>query len=421
MGSMNAAELTFSIHTLGCRANQTDSDRLVEILSGAGMLQVPFGQPATVQIVNSCTVTREADRKSAQMVRRAERLGGTVVATGCGVATRGGLKGGGAVLRLPPENREKILDLLGVQGCPSGSRLESSLSRRTRALLRIQDGCDQFCTFCIVPYVRGRSRSIAVPQLVLQAQNLAAEGYCEIVLTGIHLSAWGADFENPLGLDHLLQSLIDQVPLVRFRLSSVEPDLFPSTIFELMRRYPQRLCPHLHLVIQHASDKILERMHRGYDLAHYHRLVDEFIHTVPLACLTTDVMVGFPGETDEDFAILMKYLRRTPFYHLHVFPYSVRPGTAAARFVDQVDATVKNRRRDLLLQLNERKRRAFQCSMRGKTLSVLVEELSPQAGWVVGRAQNFVQVQVRGGPARLGHTIAVEVSRNRGQFCVGVG
>jgi threonylcarbamoyladenosine tRNA methylthiotransferase MtaB len=415
---------TFSIHTLGCRANQSDSERLAEILIGAGFNEVPFGQKATCQIVNSCTVTREADRKSAQMVRRAERLGGTVVATGCGVATRGGLKGGGSVLRLPPDQRDNILQLLGVEQCPSSIALEGLINKqkRTRALLRVQDGCDQFCTFCIVPYVRGRSRSYELDTVVEQAQQLAAQGFQEIVLTGIHLSAWGQDFEGHLRLNHLLESLIEHVPHVAFRLGSVEPDLFPVEIFELMQRYPNRLCPHLHLVIQHASDAILERMHRGYSLSHYRDLVDQFLASVPLACLTTDVMVGFPGETDTDFEILIQYLRSTPYYHMHIFPYSIRPGTAASKFSDQVGPEIKNARRDLLLKLAEKKRREVLRGLVGQRVSVLVEETStsPARGWVQGRAHNFVAVKLRGGPAMVGTRVEVEIMRFSGEFCMGV-
>lgn len=413
---------TYSIHTLGCRANQSDSERLAEILVGAGFSEVPFGQPATCQIVNSCTVTREADRKSAQMVRRAERLGGTVVATGCGVAARGGLKGGGSVLRLPPDQRDDILKLLGVESCPSSLALEGGLlskQKRTRALLRIQDGCDQFCTFCIVPYVRGRSRSHSIETVVEQAKQLTLQGFQEIVLTGIHLSAWGQDFEGELRLNHLLEELLKAIPDVQLRLGSVEPDLFPVEVFDLMKAYPERLCPHLHLVIQHASDSILERMHRGYTLEHYRQLVDQFFGTVPLACLTTDVMVGFPGETDQDFKVLCNYIKSTPYYHLHVFPYSMRPGTAASKFSDQVSPEIKNGRRDILLKLGDKQRREVLRGLVGQQLTVLVEEECATRGWVQGRGHNFVAVKLRGGPAMLGTRCRVRITHFRGEFCFG--
>lgn len=190
---------TFSITTLGCRANQADSERLRAILESAGFEERPFGQQVDCAVVNTCTVTAEADRKSRQMLRRALRVipeGGQAVATGCAVAQRGGLKTlPGAALRLPPEKREEILSLLNVEACP-GREPETAVSTKTRALLKIQDGCDQFCTFCIVPYVRGRSKSVPAARVVEQAQEFEREGYQELVLTGIHLSIWGHDLEG---------------------------------------------------------------------------------------------------------------------------------------------------------------------------------------------------------------------------------
>lgn len=407
---------SFAVHTLGCRANQTDSERLREILLGAGFEEVEFHQSADVRIVNTCTVTSEADRKSAQFVRRGLRLGGKVVATGCAVAARGGLQGArlpGSVLRLPPGQSEGLLSLLGASACPSSELVDGEASQlRTRALLRIQDGCDQFCTFCIVPYVRGRSRSFPADQVVEEARRLERSGYREIVLTGIHLAVWGKE----LGLDlaDLLEQLLLATESVRFRLSSIEPDCFPPRIFELMAAHPQRVCPYLHLALQHASDRVLERMHRDYDQAHFTCLVEQFIR-IPGACLTSDVMVGFPGETEADFSELVRYVRRQPFFRLHVFPYSPRPGTAAAKFSDPVPPEVRNRRRDALLALSERKRVAYLRSQRGQERSVLVEGPGPRPGTMEGLTENYVPVLLRGGMALRGHLVRAELGRVSGQ------
>jgi threonylcarbamoyladenosine tRNA methylthiotransferase MtaB len=404
------------VHTLGCRANQSDSEQLAEILTGGGFQQVAVGTRADVQIVNTCTVTREADRKSAQMVRRAERLGGQVVATGCGVAARGGLKGVGAsTLRLPPDQREEILSILGAENCPSTANLEREglRQKRHRALLRIQEGCDQFCTFCIVPYVRGRARSYPFGKVLQEVLALQKTGYREIVLTGIHLSSYQVEEGDLAGL---LEFLIVSTQEVRFRLSSVEPDLFPRALFALMVAHPDRLCPYLHLVLQHASDAVLERMHRGYDLAHYDALVQEFFEVVAGACLTSDIMVGFPGETDEDFEALMGYVARTPYYHLHVFPYSMRPGTAAAKFSDQIAAPLKQARRDRLIALTAKKKREFQRRSLGQTRHVLVEECAPSRGWVQGTADNYMAVRLRGGAALIGQTVQVTLHRIRQEW-----
>lgn len=411
--------LTFSIHTLGCRANQADSEQLAQILSSAGFEEVAFGQPADCQIVNTCTVTREADRKSAQMVRRATRLGEQVVVTGCGAAQKGGAwqRVPSSALRLPPDQREQILERIGAQHCPSGERLERGWLRRdrARALLRIQEGCDQFCTFCIVPYVRGRARSQTREWVLEQVQELGAQ---EVVLSGIHLSAWGQ--ERSEDLSDLLEFLLSRTEGIRYRLSSVEPDLFPRRIFELMRLHPGRVCPHLHLVLQHASDSILERMHRGYNLAHYDALVQEFMALVPGACLTTDLMVGFPGETDQDFEMLMGYVRRTPFARIHVFPYSQRPGTSAARFPDQVAEAVSQTRRDRLLKLADRKRIAFLRQNLGQVREALVESESERPGWMKATSDNFLPLLLRGGPALRGKRLLCRLQRRWGEQIIAV-
>ncbi|MFN8608828.1 MAG: MiaB/RimO family radical SAM methylthiotransferase [Vulcanimicrobiota bacterium] len=405
---------SFSIHTLGCRANQADSEQLAQILMSAGFHEVAFGQPADCQIVNTCTVTREADRKSAQMVRRATRLGEQVVVTGCGAAQKGGAwqRVPSTALRLPPEQREQILDRIGARHCPSGENLERGWLRRdrARALLRIQEGCDQFCTFCIVPYVRGRARSQTREWVLHQVRELGAS---EVVLSGIHLSAWGRERDENLA--DLLEFLLAETRGVRYRLSSVEPDLFPERVFDLMA--DSRICPHLHLVLQHASERMLERMHRGYDLVHYDRLVSRLL-AIPGASLTTDVMVGFPGETDQDFKTLLNYVRRTPFARIHVFPYSARPGTAAARFADPVAPEVSQARRDRLLRLAQRKQVAFQRQNLGSVREALVESESDRPGWMKATSDNFLPLLLRGGPAMRGLRLRCRLQRRWGEQIV---
>ncbi len=401
---------TFSIHTLGCRANQADSERLTEILTGAGFEEVPFGQAADCQIVNTCTVTREADRKSGQMLRRALKLGPQVIATGCSVAARGGLSNRlpGAALKLPAGQHEQLLELLGAKGCPSTHYVHSN--KRGRTLLKVQDGCDQFCTFCIVPYVRGRARSFAIQEILNQARAQRAH---ELVLTGIHLSAWGR--EHGHDLTHLLEELLAHTT-ARIRLASVEPDLFPERIFELMKANP-RLCPHLHLVLQHASNRILERMHRGYTQEHYQGLVQSF-QEVPDFCLTTDVMVGFPGETHSDFEELYEFIKSTPFYRIHVFPYNPRPGTAAARFPDQVHPDLKNARRDRLLELAQKKRIQILQQHQGRRAEVLIES-EAEPGWLQGTTQGYLTVKLKGSRALLRTLATVTLTRRQGDVLIG--
>lgn len=411
---------TFSITTLGCRANQADSERLRAILESAGFEERPFGQQVDCAVVNTCTVTAEADRKSRQMLRRALRVipeGGQAVATGCAVAQRGGLKTlPGAALRLPPEKREEILSLLNVEACP-GREPETAVSTKTRALLKIQDGCDQFCTFCIVPYVRGRSKSVPAARVVEQAQEFEREGYQELVLTGIHLSIWGHDLEGEPDLSDLAEAILQGTNSIQVRISSVEPDRFPLRLIDLMAREP-RLCPYLHLVLQHASDSLLERMHRGYTLDVYSRIVDRLFDKVPLATLSSDIMIGFPGETDHDHRVLVKYLRSTPYHHLHVFPYSRRPGTAAARFSEQVGPELKKERRDQVLHLaNKLKIKSLKKMYGQRTTAIFEREWKP--GWYKGTTYNGMSVVAKAGPAVLNKRVPVEIVRRVGNDLVG--
>lgn len=415
-----SSQLSFSIATLGCRANQADSERLRAILEGAGMIERPFGESVDCAVVNTCTVTAEADRKSRQMLRRALRIlppDGKAVATGCAVADRGGLRAlPKTALRLPPDKRDQILELLGVEQCPGREAVEVG-SAKTRALLKVQDGCDQFCTFCIVPYVRGRSSSVPIEEVVRQAVNFEAQGFQEIVLTGIHLSIYGHDLEGGPTLATLVESILEATTSVQVRVSSVEPDRFPLELIDLMARN-DRVCPYLHLVLQHASDRLLERMHRGYTLAHYRSIVDYFFQRVPLATLSSDIMIGFPGEEEEDHRELLRFLRQTSYYHIHVFPYSSRPGTAASKFQPQVSTEVKKRRRDQVLSLAKKLKIRAQRWAYGKTLETIFEtEIRP--GWFKGTTVNGMSVISKAGPAILHRKAPVTITRRLGSDLVG--
>lgn len=410
---------TFSIATLGCRANQADSDRLRTILTGAGFEEKPFGEVVDCAVVNTCTVTAEADRKSRQFIRRALRQlpeESRVIATGCAVAKRGGLKKlPGTALRLPPDRRDEILEFLDVETCPG--RQAPAVSAKTRALLKVQDGCDQFCTFCIVPYVRGRSSSVPIDEVVKRAQEFEANGYQEIVLTGIHLSIWGHDLPGEPSLADLAEAIISGTESIGIRISSVEPDRFPLRLIDLMAREP-RLCPYLHLVLQHASDRLLDRMHRGYTLAIYAEIVDRFFEQVPLATLSSDIMIGFPGETEEDHAELVNYLSRTPYHHLHVFPYSSRPGTAASKFSGQIDPETKRVRRDEVLALAAVLKTQTMENMIGKTVDAIFEN-ETEPGWFKGTTHNGMNVVAKAGPAVLNHRVPVQIEGRSGDDLVG--
>ena len=402
---------TYTIITLGCRANQADSELIEELLLKAGLRRGEVNQAADIGIVNSCTVTQEADRKTGQMLRRLLAKCKVVVLTGCGAARKGGMAGRvpEGVVVVPPQEREDILKYLGLSiNLTNLPKTKSLFGRhRTRALLKVQEGCNHMCTFCIVPLVRGPLRSWQIEELLPKVNKLVDEGYREIVFTGTHLALWGR--REGKDLADLIEGLIENTSGVRFRISSIEPMSFPRRIFALMRSHPDRLCPHLHLVIQHASDKILRSMHRDYTLAEYESLATEFIKTVPGAVLTTDVLLGFPGETEEDIAILEDYLRRRPFYHLHIFPYSKRQGTVAASLPDQVEESVKKERVHRLMSLGEELAQGVYDSFKGQRRPILIERKSQKPGFMLGTADNFLSVEVPGDESLIGQIVMEEI------------
>ena len=400
---------SFSISTLGCRANQADSEHLSQLLRAAGLIELPAGEPVDCAVINTCTITAEADRKSLKLLRRRQKEAKLVIVTGCGVTERGGMEVPPGVHILLPGESGSILDILRREGLQVNPLRSLDVHQhRTRALVRVQDGCDHFCSYCIVPYVRGRIKSFDADNLTCQVQRLEDDGYKEIVLTGIHVAKWGHELTPPRDLSYLVRRFLEGTKAVRFRLSSIEPISFPQAIIELMREYPERLCPYLHLPIQHASDKILQRMRRRYTLAEYDGVVQAFL-SVPGACLTTDVMVGFPGETEEDMDILCGYLERTPYYHLHVFPYSRRPGTAANTFQDQVPEEIKKERVERIIALGERLKERVLAQFRGTKRPVLVERVLAGTGLVIGTADNYITVKFPGDASLLGKIVMAEI------------
>lgn len=429
---------TFSILTLGCRANQADSERIAEIMLKGGYRQVSAEAFADIGIMNSCTVTAEADRKGGQMLRRLQRKCGLVVATGCGAAKRGGLAEHipEGVLVVPPSERESILQLIEKRlfsAAGPALRLKKDvhtnkeeqetenrfIRHRTRALLKVQEGCNHMCSFCIVPMVRGPLKSFDAELLLPEVERLVRKGFKEIVFTGTHLALWGRDPQSRLlfrerkcegrNFADLAEDLILRSQGVRFRVSSIEPMSFPEKLLDLMKAYPDRLCPHLHLVMQHASDAVLRRMRRDYSLAEYEELAVKFLRSVPGACLTTDILLGFPGESEEDMEILEGFLRRIPFYHLHVFPYSRRKGTPAAEMADQIPEPVKKERVRRIIALGEESARRVYDSFRGTERAVLVERASKKPGCVIGTADNFLSVEFQGDSSLIGEIVKVKI------------
>lgn len=400
---------TVAFHTLGCKVNQVETEQIKEELIKKGYQVIDFSQPADLYIINTCTVTHVSDRKSRAVIRRALRTNpeATVVVTGCMAELEpekiASMKGVNWVVGNRDKHRiAQIIDSQDKLGETGGLIREPISSQdplepvyyhshheRTRAFVKVQDGCQSFCTYCIVPYTRGPVRS-KDPELVVQEfKQLLEMGYREIVLTGIHTGQYGKSMPG-WNLDRLVETILESVTgEYRIRLSSIELGEISERLIQLMRDEP-RLCRHLHIPLQSGSDSVLKRMGRRYNREEYRRRVLETAELVPDIGLAADVMVGFPGETEEDFEATFELLESLPLLDLHVFKYSPRPGTPAASFPYQVDERVKNKRSGILLDLAEQKHQAFLKNMIGKSVTVLVE--SCQSGKCTGFSDNYIDI-----------------------------
>jgi threonylcarbamoyladenosine tRNA methylthiotransferase MtaB len=406
-----------AFHTLGCKVNQEETASLMEMFRKRGFQLVDFKSPADVYIINTCTVTHTADQKSRQMIRRAisRQPDALVAVVGCysQVSPDDVLAIPGVDLVVGTRGRAKLVDLVedilekkraGEFGKEVNAvdSLESDLEfeqlplpdnpQRTRAFLKIEDGCDQYCAYCIIPDARGPVRSLSPDLVKEQLGELICAGYREVVLTGVHTSAYGKDLSVGINLAALLRDLVKMPGDFRIRLSSVEPVDVSEELLEVMAS-SSRICRHLHLPLQSGDDEILEMMQRPYTTADYSELFLKAIKMIPDLAVTTDVMVGFPGETDRHFENTYDFIASLPFRDLHVFKYSPRPGTPAAEMSGQVKPRNKDERSRRLRELADTKARAFAEGALGETLDVLVERsYKKRPGYWQGITDNYLRV-----------------------------
>jgi threonylcarbamoyladenosine tRNA methylthiotransferase MtaB len=401
---------TAAIETHGCKLNQADSSALAADLLSQGFQVVAPGEPADVYVVNTCTVTHVADRKARQALRSARRRNpkATVVATGCYAERDPNALEALAEVDLVIGNRGKLDLVREVAGwrrahaipCSEGADegAASAGSLRTRLMVKIQEGCDQVCAYCIVPKVRGRERSIPPDSIVARIEEHSATGHREAVLTGTQLGSYGFDLEG-IDLEGLIARVLSETGISRLRVSSLQPQEIGPGLLDLWS--DSRLCPHFHLPLQSGSDAVLGRMRRRYTAQRYLEAVEEIRSAVPGASVTADVIAGFPGETDEDFEATYSVCEQVQFATMHVFPYSVRPGTSAAHFDSQISPAVKSARMERLLELARRQAAEFRNTMLGSTRPVLWEEDTNGADGRVwhGLTDNYVRVAAHNGRA----------------------
>ena len=412
--------------TLGCKVNQYETDAMKEILESEGYQIVDFKDQADIYIINTCSVTNMADRKSRQMISRARKKNpaAVIVAAGCYVqAQEDTLLQTGMADILVGNNKkkdiatiiedyyrkkERVHEVIDLSRKPEYEPLfVTNVSGHTRAYLKIQDGCNQFCSYCIIPYTRGRIRSRRPEDILTEVRNLADKGFKEIVFTGIHLSSYGKD----LGDTDLL-SIIGQVNQVegieRIRLSSLEPRIITEDFVSRLTGY-EKVCPHFHLSLQSGCDETLRRMNRRYNTAEYEEALGILRKYYDRPALTTDVIVGFVGETEEEFSQTVEYLERINLYEMHVFKYSVRKGTRAETMKGHVPEEVKTRRSNVLLEMTARHRQAYEDSYLGCREEVLLEEQVVHEGesYYQGYTRHYIKVLI---PCR---DCPVELKSNR--------
>lgn len=392
-----------ALHNLGCKVNAYETEAMQHLLEEAGYEIVPFTQKADVYVINTCSVTNMADRKSRQMLHKAKKNNpdSIVVAAGCYVQTseKEVLNDLSVDIVIGNDRKHDLVRLLEEYSLDSVNDTVDDINdgkhdfeelfidqtkEHTRAFIKVQDGCNQFCSYCIIPYARGRVRSRRFENVIAEVERLAANGFKEVVLTGIHLSSYGVDFKEATGLLELIQAVNAVKGIERIRLGSLEPKIvtehFASELSKL-----DKICPHFHLSLQSGCDATLKRMNRKYTTKEYERgcelLRKYFVHPA----ITTDVIVGFPGETEEEFAQTKAYLERIHFYEMHIFKYSKRKGTRAAVMPDQIDEQVKAARSEKLIALGHDMSKEFRKFYIGKNEEVLFEEKA-----VIGDKEYFV-------------------------------
>ena len=395
---MEYFKLTAALHNLGCKVNAYEADAMLEELRRAGIRIVPWeGAAADIYIINTCSVTNIADRKSRQMIHKARSMNpdAVVIAAGCYVQARAAELQTDTAVDILVGNQEKGRLLPILEACfvsdiakpqPYAELWAGEIADQGRAFIKVQDGCNQFCAYCIIPYVRGRIRSRSIEDTVKEVTDFARRGYHEVVLTGIHLSSYGLDFDHAnyeyamnheIPSTHLLALIraVAAVPgIARVRLGSLEPRIITEPFVEALRAIPE-LCPHFHLSLQSGSDRILSAMNRHYDTAAFRHSVALLRAAWPEVAITTDVIVGFPGESDADFEDSYRFVEEIGFYELHVFKYSRRQGTVADRMPGQLTDRVKSERSERLMKLDTQQSEAFRCRFLGRTEDVIPEEI----------------------------------------------
>ena len=430
-----------AFHTLGCKVNHYETEAIWQLFKAAGYDRTEYESNADVYVINTCTVTNTGDKKSRQVIRRAVRKNpdAVICVTGCYAQTSPAeiMAIPGVDIVVGTQDRTKMLDYIeqyrverqpinGVGNIMKARVYEEldvpAFTDRTRASLKIQEGCNNFCTFCIIPWARGLMRSRDPKEVVKQASQLVESGYKEIVLTGIHTGGYGQDMKD-YNLAMLLKDLEAVEGLKRVRISSIEASQITDEVIEVLR-HSKIVVRHLHVPLQSGSDTVLKRMRRKYTMAQFAERIEKLREVLPNCSITSDVIVGFPGETEEEFMETYNFIRENKFSELHVFPYSKRTGTPAARMEDQVDEEIKNERVHRLIELSNQLAKEYASMFDGDVLEVIPEETYTEnglEGHLIGYTDNYLKVVFKGTEDMIGKIVKVKIAQagypvNKGEF-----
>ena len=417
-----------ALHNLGCKVNAYETEAMQEMLQNHGYEIVPFKEGADIYIINTCTVTNMADRKSRQMLHRAKKMNpeAIVVACGCYVQAMKNQVDESIDIVVGNNRKKDIVEILAEyegQNMQNDVQTElidinhtkeyeelslSQTGEQTRAYIKVQDGCNQFCSYCIIPYARGRVRSRERSHVVEEVKNLAANGYKEVVLTGIHLSSYGIDIGD--NLLALIQDIHEVEGIERIRMGSLEPRIITEEFAKALSSM-RKICPHFHLSLQSGCNATLKRMNRRYTAEEYYEKCELLRKYFDYSALTTDVIVGFPGETEEEFAESKAFVDKVNFYETHIFKYSKREGTVAAGMPDQVPDQIKTIRSNELIELGKRKQRQYEDRLIGTSQEVLIEEEIEREGelWQVGHTKEYVKIGCKLPEKMINKLINVEI------------
>ena len=426
-----------AFYTLGCKVNQYETEAMLELFEKEGYEKAETEDYADVYVINTCTVTHMSDRKSRQYIRRMKKKNpdAIIAVVGCysQVSPEEILSIDEVNLVMGTNDRKKIVEEVkkidasrkvstvdDIMKVKAFEEIEiNKTNGKTRAFLKIQDGCDRYCSYCIIPYARGRVRSRDLESIVKEVENLASNGYKEVVLTGIHVASYGKDIkETDIKLLDVIKQINDIEGIERIRLSSVEPILFTDEFVEAVSAM-DKVCPHYHLSLQSGCDETLKRMKRRYTTEEYKTIVDRLRAAIPNVSITTDVIVGFPGETNEEFDKTYEFLKDIELTHMHIFKYSPRKGTPAATMENQVDPSTKHERSEKLLQLNEENFKKFGQKMLDKEFNVLFEQKVGDNKFE-GLTENYVKVIVESDKDLSEQILKVKIKDVKNEFLEGI-